>query len=80
MHVPNETARELWGIRAFAEAHSISTRKVYLLLEGGDLTGVRIGARTLITEASRVEWLGSLKPKISAPLNFRRTASSRMVG
>jgi excisionase family DNA binding protein len=52
--------RELWSIGEFAAAHGISGRQVYALLSRGSLKGVRVGRRTLITNASRVEWLETL--------------------
>lgn len=55
-----DAKRELWSIGEFAAAHGISARQVYVLLQRGALSGVRLGRRTLITNASRNEWLGTL--------------------
>lgn len=52
--------RELWTIGAFAHAHGLSVRAVYLLLERKVLEGRKVGRRTLITEASRRRWLQKL--------------------
>ena len=52
--------RTLWRIEEFAAAHGISKRQAYKLLERGALKGVRVGRRTLITDASRRRWLARL--------------------
>lgn len=55
-----DAKRELWSIGEFAVAHGISARQVYVLLQRGALSGVRLGRRTLVTDSSRNEWLGTL--------------------
>jgi hypothetical protein len=75
----NEKAavRELWSIADFAEAHAISKRQVYVLIERGDVEGVSIGRRTLVTEASRLAWLANL-PRKRAPLSVTPDAPAGM--
>lgn len=66
-----EKPKELWSINDFRKAHgNLSRAYVYELLQNGTISGVKIGKLTLITEASRQEWLRSL-PK------FRSSAAVR---
>jgi excisionase family DNA binding protein len=54
-------SREFWSVGEFARAHGISPRWVYKLLERGELHAVKIGSRTLISDASRQRWLAGLR-------------------
>lgn len=52
--------REFWPIPEFCAAHGLSKTTVYDLLATQRLEGVKVGAKTLITEESRLRWRASL--------------------
>lgn len=67
-------SREFWPILEFCAVHGVKKSKVYDLLATGQLQGVKVGRKTLITEESRQRWRASL-PRFRSSAELAQAAA-----